>query len=33
MFVLIFIFGLIGVASFLLLEFLERKIVFWREPS
>lgn len=33
MFALIFIFGLIGVISFLLLEFLERKIVFWREPS
>ena len=33
MFALIFIFGVIGVLSFLLLEFLERKIVFWRTPS
>jgi len=33
MFALIFIFGVIGVLSFLLLEFLERKIVFWRKPS
>ena len=33
MFALIFIFGIIGVLSFLLLELLERKIVFWRQPS
>ena len=33
MFALIFIFGVIGVLSFLLLEFLERTIVFWRKPS
>lgn len=33
MFALIFIFGVIGVLSFLLLELLERKIVFWRKPS
>jgi len=31
MFALIFIFGLIGVVSFLLLEFAERRIVFWRK--
>lgn len=33
MFALIFIFGLIGLVSFLALELLERKVVFWREPS
>jgi NitT/TauT family transport system permease protein len=33
MFALIFIFGVIGVLSFLVLEFLERRIVFWRKPS
>lgn len=33
MFALIFIFGLIGVLSFLALDLLERKIVFWRAPS
>ena len=33
MFALIFIFGIIGVLSFLLLELLERRIVFWRKPS
>lgn len=32
-FALIFIFGVIGSVSFLLLELLERKIVFWRSPS
>jgi NitT/TauT family transport system permease protein len=33
MFALIFIFGVIGSCSFLLLELLERKVVFWRSPS
>lgn len=32
-FALIFIFGVLGVLSFLLLEYLERKVVFWRRAS
>jgi NitT/TauT family transport system permease protein len=33
MFALIFIFGVLGTASFLLLELIERKVVYWRSPS
>jgi NitT/TauT family transport system permease protein len=33
MFALIFIFGILGTASFLLLELIERKVVYWQSPS